>query len=217
MEEARSAYETGLRVLKLPLPQSSLLLALRMAQQIVVQLAHSTRRGRGLGAREAARFRRQRSHPQGGASARSLDADLLLPRRQGAASLLDVACDQPRRKILRALAGTGRELREPWRNLRGRSRYADARSTISAAQRLSEQLDMPTVSANVNLLSGLYETSVGEWQTAKSLFEPGLEQALRLGDTRRWSELAGCLETIISPWLLNPSYGGKHGLERTRR
>src|SRR5262249_47190014 len=49
---------------------------------------------------------------------------------------------------------------------------------------------------------------VGDWQSAKSLFEPSLEQALRFGDTRRWSELAVCLETIISPWLLNPSYSG---------
>ena len=80
---------------------------------------------------------------------------------------------------------------------------------LKLASRLSSQLGIPAVAAKVNLLSGLYKTSVGDWQSAKSLFEPSLEQALRLGDTRRWSELAVCLETITSPWLLSPIYSGK--------
>jgi len=80
---------------------------------------------------------------------------------------------------------------------------------LGFASELSKQLGMPTVTAKVSLLSGLYWTSIGEWQKAKSLYEPALGQALRLGDTRRWSELAVSLETIISPWLLNPTYGGK--------
>jgi hypothetical protein len=80
---------------------------------------------------------------------------------------------------------------------------------LGFASELTKQLGMPTVDAKVSLLSGLYWTSIGEWQKAKSLFEPALGQALRLGDTRRWSELAVSLETIISPWFLNPAYGGK--------
>jgi hypothetical protein len=80
---------------------------------------------------------------------------------------------------------------------------------LKRAYELSAKLGIPSVSAKVNLLGGLYKTSVGDWLSAKSLFEPGLKQASSLGDTRRWSELAVSLETIISPWLLNPSYGGK--------
>ena len=48
---------------------------------------------------------------------------------------------------------------------------------LRLASQLSGQLRIPTVTAKVNLLSGLYWTSIGEWQTAKSLFEPALEQA----------------------------------------
>ena len=208
MVEARSAYEAGLRVLKLPLPQSSLLLALRMAQQIVVQLAHSTRRGRGLGARRPcasaaneAILKAARAHEAltriyyfQGDKARLLYSTLratnLAERYSELSPVLVVNYAS-----LGAICGVI--------PLRGRAEYY-----LRRAQRLSEQVNAPAASASVNLLSGMYETSIGAWQAARLHFEPGLEQALELGDKRRWGELAGCLETILSPCLFNTSYAG---------
>jgi hypothetical protein len=77
---------------------------------------------------------------------------------------------------------------------------------LNLANRLSEQMDNPSIGMRVHLLTGLYRTSTGEWDVARSHFEKGLEQSTSLGDRRRWCELAVGLETISSPWLLNPSF-----------
>jgi class 3 adenylate cyclase/tetratricopeptide (TPR) repeat protein len=208
MEEARSAYEAGLRVLRLPFPQSSLALALRMAQQIMVQLAHSSRRSRGSGAHRSrasttneAVLKAARAHEAltriyyfQGDKARLLYSTLratnLAERSAEVSPVLVVNYAS-----LGAICGVI--------PLRGRAeRY------LRLAQRLSKRVSSPAASASVNLLTGMYETSIGDWEAARAHFEPGLEQALELGDKRRWGELAVCLETILSPCLFNTSYAG---------
>ena len=67
----------------------------------------------------------------------------------------------------------------------------------------------PATDAQVHLLTGLYETSVADWRSAKNHFELGLDDASRMGDWRRWSEIAVSLETITSPWFLTPIYAGE--------
>jgi hypothetical protein len=63
------------------------------------------------------------------------------------------------------------------------------------------------------LLTGLYDTSVADWRSARQDFERGLEDATHMGDWRRWSEIAVGLETISSPWFLSPIYPGQERWE----
>ncbi|HSR75346.1 MAG TPA: AAA family ATPase, partial [Xanthobacteraceae bacterium] len=209
MKEARAAYEAGLRLLKLPLPKSSIVLALRMVQQITVQLAHSARNGGRLNVRRSrpsvaneAVLRAARVHEAltriyyfQGDKARLLYATLratnLAERYAELSPVLVVNYAS-----LGAICGVI--------PLRKRAEHY-----LRLAQRLSKRVNAPAASAGVNLLTGMYETSIGEWQAARSHFERGLEQALEVGDKRRWGELAGGLETILSPCLLNTSYAGK--------
>ncbi len=80
---------------------------------------------------------------------------------------------------------------------------------LNLGESISARLQIPSVTLRVSLLNGLYKTSIGEWAAAKKLFEPALGDALRIGDVRKWGEHAVCLETITSPWLLNPGYAGE--------
>jgi class 3 adenylate cyclase/tetratricopeptide (TPR) repeat protein len=209
MKEARAAYEAGLRLLKLPLPQSSVVLALRMIQQIVVHLARSRRRAgppSGRKSRSAATseavLKAARVHEDltriyyfQGDKARLLYATLRATNlAEGLAELSPVLVANY--ASLGSICGVI-PLRRP------------AERYLRLARGLSEQVNAPDASILVDLLTGMYETSIGEWQAAREHFEPGLERAIALGDKRRWSELAVCLETILSPCLFNISYRGE--------
>jgi class 3 adenylate cyclase len=204
MEAARKSFESGLRILKLPVPRTKFGLALSMAWQIAEHLIRSIRFG---------------DYIKG-----AVANDSMLKAARAYENLCNIYYFQgdKGRLVYSTLRGTN--LAEAFSTLSPVLvvNYASlgticgviplrkrAEHYLKLASRLSGQLGIPAVAIKVNLLSGLYKTSVGDWQSAKSLFEPSLEQALRLGDTRRWSELAVSLETIISPWLLSPSYSGK--------
>lgn len=211
MDAARMSLENGLRLLKLPMPRTKFGLVVSMVRQTAEHLIRS-KRSRGYRS-SVERWRTSSVEPNDpvlkaarayelltfiyyfrGDKTRIIHATLRAINLAEHAQLAPVLAVQY--SNLGAICGVV--------PLRKRAEHY-----LGIASDLTKQLAMPTVTANVSLLSGLYWTSVGEWQKAKSLFEPGLEQALRLGDTRRWSELAVSLETITSPWLLNPSYGGK--------
>jgi class 3 adenylate cyclase len=83
-----------------------------------------------------------------------------------------------------------------------------ARHYSNLATALMERIDDPGTRIRVYLLSGLYETSIGRWLEARRLFTAGIEQALALGDMRRWCEQAVGLETISGPWLLTSAFMG---------
>jgi hypothetical protein len=204
MEAARTSFESGLRILKLPVPRTTFGLALSMVWQI------------------AERF--IRSIQFGGYIKGAVANDSMLKAARAYENLTNIYYFQGDKGRLLYSTLRGTNLAEAFSTLSPvlAVNYASlgtiygviplrkrAEHYLQLASRLSDQLGIPAVAIKVNLLSGLYKTSVGDWQSAKSLFEPSLEQALRLGDTRRWSELAVCLETIISPWLLSPSYSGK--------
>ena len=204
MEAARTSFESGLRILKLPVPRTKFGLALSMVWQIAEHLTPSIQFG---------------GYIKGAAA-----NDSMLKAARAYENLCNIYYFQGDKGRLLYSTLRGTNLAEAFSALSPvlAVNYASlgticgviplrkrAEHYLKLATRLSDQLGIPAVTIKVNLRSGLYKTSVGDWQSAKSLFEPSLEQALRLGDTRRWSELAVCLETIISPWLLNSSYSGK--------
>lgn len=84
-----------------------------------------------------------------------------------------------------------------------------ARTYLGLASRVAKRVASPATDSEVRLLTGLYETSVADWRAARQHFEAGLDDATRLGDWRRWSEIAVSLETITSPWFLTPIYAGE--------
>jgi class 3 adenylate cyclase len=210
IEAAQMSFENGLRLLRLPMPRTKPGLALSMVQQI---------------ARHLIRSRKFESYRSGLEKSDSVAAnDIVLKAARAYENLTNIYYfkgDKVRvlYSTLRAInlaesfAQLSPVLATNYSNLGAICGIIPLRKRgehyLKLASQLSGQLRIPTVTAKVNLLSGLYWTSIGEWQTAKSLFEPALEQASILGDTRRWSELAVSLETITSPCLLNPSHGGK--------
>ena len=213
MQAARTSFESGLRILELPMPRTMLGLALSLVRQLAQHLIRSMRFGGYRAGVEGAGPGYVVAHDVRLKAARAYenlcniyyfqgDKARLLYSTLHATNLAEAVAKLSPQLVV-SYAGLGTicgviPLRKP------------AEYYLKLASRLSVQLGIPAVVVKVNLLSGLYKTSVGDWQSAKILFESSLEQALRLGDTRRWSELAVCLETIISPWLLNPSYGGEH-------
>lgn len=87
--------------------------------------------------------------------------------------------------------------------LRGRAeRY------LELALRLSDGVGDNTATARVKLFTGLYRTAVGDWRAAQGNFEVGLALTAKLGEKRRWCELAVSLETILNPGLLTSSFPG---------
>ncbi|KAB0268346.1 AAA family ATPase [Microvirga brassicacearum] len=84
-----------------------------------------------------------------------------------------------------------------------------AKTYLGFASRVAKRVGNSATDAQVHLLTGLYETSVAEWRSAQRHFEMGLDHASRMGDWRRWSEIAVSLETITSPWFLTPIYPGE--------
>jgi class 3 adenylate cyclase/tetratricopeptide (TPR) repeat protein len=210
MEVARTSFENGLRLLKMPMPRTKLGLAFGMVQQIA---EHVVRSKTSDGNRSDVE--------RGKDSAASNDAALKAARTyENLTYIYYFHGDKPRLvySTLRAtnlaeLANLSSVLAVNYASLGAICGVIPLRKQaehyLKLAIQLSGQLGIPTVTAKVNLLAGLYKTSIGEWLSAKSFFELGLKQASTLGDTTRWSQLAVSLETIISPWLLNPSFGGK--------
>jgi class 3 adenylate cyclase len=209
MQAARTSFEKGLRILKLAVPRTKFGLALGMVWQIAEHLIRSMRFG---------------GHMEGAGSGYVVANDSMLEAARALENLCNIYYFQGDKARLLYSTLNGTNLAEAFAQLSPVLvvNYASlgaicgviplrkrAEHYLKRANELSEQLRIPTVTAKVNLLSGIYKTSIGEWQSAKTLFESGLDQASSLGDTRRWSELVVSLETIISPWLLNPSYSGK--------
>ncbi|MEM8789417.1 MAG: AAA family ATPase [Pseudomonadota bacterium] len=83
-----------------------------------------------------------------------------------------------------------------------------AAAYLRRAEALAKAFDDAGTDGRVALLSGLYDTSIGAWATARDRFETGLAAARRTGDARLWYEHAVCLETICGPWLLTPAFAG---------
>ena len=211
-EAARASFESGLRILKLPMPRTRLGLALNMAGQVG---RHLIRSARSRKARATFNQKTRDSVPVNEAILKGARAyeDLtniyyfqgdkvrLLYATLRATNLAEAV---PKLSPVLALNYASLGAICGVIPLRKRATYY-----LNLASELSDELAIPTVTIRVNLLAALYKISIGEWQSARFLLEPALDQALRLGDSRRWSELAVSLETIISPWLLNPSYGGE--------
>ncbi len=74
--------------------------------------------------------------------------------------------------------------------------------------RLAEDVGDNAATARVKLFAGLYRTAVGDWKVAQGNFEVGLALTTKLGEKRRWCELAVSLETILNPGLLTSSFPG---------
>ena len=79
---------------------------------------------------------------------------------------------------------------------------------LKRASEIRELYNDPRVAAEVNLASGLYRTAITDWERANDNFVSGLEEAKKIGDRRRWCELAISLETISGPWLVTPAFSG---------
>jgi class 3 adenylate cyclase len=211
IQAAREGYETGLRLIGLRVPSSPVGLWFKLAWQITEHLVRSRRadiffdgakEGRISPVSGAIMVRAARAHEslteifyfmgdKGRLVYATLRATNLAERFAKPSPVLVVNYAS-----LGAICGVV--------PLRKR-----ARRYLEVARTLSEQIENPAVGIRVGLLSGLYETSVAQWQAAKTLFKPALEQAEAIGDTRSWCELAVCMETILSPWLLNPAYEGE--------
>ena len=73
---------------------------------------------------------------------------------------------------------------------------------------MAEDVGDNAATARVQLFTGLYRTAVGDWKAAQVSFEVGLALTAKLGEKRRWCELAVSLETILNPGLLTASFPG---------
>lgn len=211
MEAARTSFEDGLRLLNLPMPRTKLGLALSIIQQATEHLIRSGRPGSSRADAERWRSASALVNDPVSKAVRAYEYltniyYFLGDKAQIIHSTLRAINLAERAKLAPVLAVQYSNLGAICGVIPLRKR---AEHYLKLAGGLTDHLGIPTVTTKSNLLSGLYWTSIGEWQRAKSLFEPALEQALKLGDTRRWSEISVCLETIISPWFLNPSYDGK--------
>lgn len=85
---------------------------------------------------------------------------------------------------------------------------------LQRAEETAKLYDEPSVSTVVDLTSGLYRTSLGDWKHANAHFVDGMNDARAIGDKRRWCELAICLETIAGPWMLCPAFSGIDSWEK---
>ena len=80
---------------------------------------------------------------------------------------------------------------------------------LRLALRLSDGLGDSMAASRIHMLAGLYQTSVGEWEGARAHFEGALASSAKLGEMRRWCELAVGLETILNPGLLTAVFPGE--------
>jgi hypothetical protein len=211
LDSSQKAYEEGLRLLHLPLPRTGVGLTMAMAIQICEQMYRRVKRS---------------------AERRLLSREILEASPPGNLFLIAAKAHENLTRIyyfqsdkLRLLYATLRatNLAERFPKLTGvlAVNYASlgaicgviplrehAAYYIRAAAQLAQRISNPNVDMQVNLLSGLYKTSVGEWPDAERHLKAGLENARQLGDVRRWSELAVSLETISGPSILTPAYAG---------
>jgi len=212
LEAARISLEHGLRILKLPMPRTKMGLGAAILGQTIRQVVN------------ASRVRRQYESASNPNIASDDTDDITLKVARAYDDLTNIFYFQGNKARLIYSTLRGTTLAEhsgalspvlainyacigaicgviPLRN------YAD--HYLRLGESISSRLQIPSVSVRVSLVSGLYKTSIGEWSAAKKLFEPALAEALQIGDVRKWCEIAVCLETIISPWLLNPGYEGE--------
>ncbi|WP_323673925.1 ATP-binding protein [Microvirga lotononidis] len=214
LEAARRAYEDGLRIMKLPLPKSSVGLTASILRQAIRHLfRHVRRRNSELAANDTS-----------SSLGSSIDSVLLKAARvyEDLTRIYYFQGDKTRLiyATLRATALAERVgsitpvLVVNYASLGAICGVIPLRKQaeyyLQLSNRLSEELNNPAVRPRVDLLTGLYKTSVGDWEQARIHFERGLEQASSVGDTRRWCELAVGLETISNPWLFNPIFRSEH-------
>jgi class 3 adenylate cyclase len=211
LDSSQKAYEEGLSLLHLPLPRTRFGLTTAMATQICEQIYRRLKRS---------------------AERRLLSREILEASPPGNLFLIAAKAHENLTRIyyfqsdkLRLLYATLRatNLAERFPKLTGvlAVNYASlgaicgviplrrhAAYYIRVAAQLAHRISNPNVDMQVNLLSGLYKTSVGEWRDAERHLKAGLENARQLGDARRWSELAVSLETISGPSILTSAYAG---------
>lgn len=210
-DAAQKAYEHGLKLLGLPLPQGDLAVKWQLALQLLEQVM---RRMRRKGAPGVKLLPTSRS---------SFGDDLFLRAARAIEDLTRIYYirSEKFRLIHATLWATnlaeryGRDAPFLAVNYAGLGAICgviplrrQAGNYLGMASDLAKELADPNVNIRVNLLAGLYETSTGNWLAAKQNFDAGIQSAQQLGDTRRWSELAVCLEMISSPWLGSPTYSG---------
>ena len=212
-QAAQAAYQAGLRLLGMRVADGSARLTLGLLGQVAEHLVRSTlrrqprdgpreARGKRPVAAEGVRLKAARAYEDltriyyfQGDKARLVYATVratnLAERTSGLSPILVVSYAS-----LGAICGV----------IPLRSR---AERYLALAARLSADIGSPAVDVRVAQMSGLYETSVGRWLSARAHFETGMAGSLELGDRKRWLELAIGLETITNPSFLNPSHNGE--------
>src|SRR5262249_41272425 len=183
MEAARTSFENGLRLLRLPMPRTRFGLALSMVRQTAEHLIRSRR---SPGHRESVeRWRTSSVEPNNPVLKAARAYELLTQIYYFRGDRLRIIHATLRATNLAEHAKLAPVLAVQYSNLGAICGVVPLRKRaeryLGFANELTKQLGMPTVDAKVSLLSGLYWTSIGEWQKAKSLFEPAPGQALPLG------------------------------------
>lgn len=208
-EAARHAYEEGLRLSGLPLPRTSAGLALHLVldlgEQIWRRMIHRDKDWI---------LKREISQSQS-------DPFLLAAKAHEDLTRIYYFTSEKLRLIHATLRATNLAERNKYVSPTTATNYASlgaicgviplrgqAEHYSRLASVLSERVDQLGTRVRVDLLSGLYQTSVGHWRQGRQAFEAGMNNATAIGDLRRWCEVAVGLETISGPWLLTPAFEG---------
>ncbi|MFD3191755.1 AAA family ATPase [Sedimentitalea sp. HM32M-2] len=210
MAEAEAAFRIGLANLGLPLPLSPGAVALGLAKEVLRQCRHRLwpRRIAMDGTRPAGK---DLLRPELAAQAHEMLIHIfyfsgqkkrLLHSALSAANFAaDLGVATPSLAIntagLGAICGVI--------PLRRQARYY-----LRRASALAEAVDDPTASSRVALFSGLYDTAIGQWNSARDAFLDGLAGADTISDHRLWCENAASFELICSPWALTPAFRDVH-------
>lgn len=208
-EAARHAYEEGLRLSGLPLPRTSAGLALHLVLDLAEQVwRRATHRDKDwILKREISRS--------------PSDPFLLAAKAHEDLTRIYYFTSEKLRLIHATLRATNLAERNTYVSPTTATNYASlgaicgviplrsqAEHYSRLAAALSERVDQLGTRVRVDLLSGLYQISIGHWPAGKRSFEAGLNNATAVGDMRRWCEVAVGLETISGPWLLTPAFEG---------
>ncbi len=208
-EAARHAYEEGLRLSGIPLPRTSAGLALHLILDLAEQVwRRATHRDKDwILKREISRS--------------PSDPFLLAAKAHEDLTRIYYFTSEKLRLIHATLRATNLAERNTYVSPTTATNYASlgaicgviplhgqAEHYSRLAAALSERVDQLGTRVRVDLLSGLYQISIGHWPAGKRAFEAGLSNATAVGDMRRWCEVAVGLETISGPWLLTPAFEG---------
>ncbi|MEI2297238.1 AAA family ATPase [Ensifer sp. MJa1] len=208
-EAARHAYEEGLRLSGSPLPRTSAGLALHLVLDLAEQMwRRATHRDKDwILKREISRS--------------PSDPFLLAAKAHEDLTRIYYFTSEKLRLIHATLRATNLAERNEYVSPTTATNYASlgaicgviplhkqAEHYSRLAAALSERVDQLGTRVRVDLLSGLYQISIGHWREGRQAFEAGMNNATAVGDLRRWCEVAVGLETISGPWLLTPAFEG---------